>query len=209
MGYIYKITNKANDKSYIGQTSQHYADRWRNHTAPSVYNEFDYPLYRAMRKYGISGFSFEVLEECENENLNDREIFFIEKYNTYHEGYNSTLGGAGTRYLDKDRIDEIIEIYIQTKSQAETAKYFGYASHESIRKILNANGIKKLVTHKEAISKPIKWVEKNIVFKSITECSNFLVSSKISPNFHAAEVGINRVLKGYKKSYKKMVFVYV
>jgi group I intron endonuclease len=209
MGYIYKITNRVNQKVYIGQTTQHYTHRWSNHTSESVYKKDDYPLYRGFNKYGLDNFDFEVLEECRNDILDEREIFYIEKFDSYKNGYNATLGGAGTKYLTKERIDDIVEVYIKTKSQAETARYFGYASHESIRKILEANNIKKITTRKEAVSKRIKWIDKGIVFSSITECALFLVESKISPNFHAAEVGINRVLKGYKKHYKKMIFAYV
>jgi transposase len=47
----------------------------------------------AMRKYGRENFSFQILEECPEEQLAEREIYWIEKLNTYKEGYNETRGG--------------------------------------------------------------------------------------------------------------------
>ena len=49
-----------------------------------------------MRKYGIENFTFSVIEECSQEQLNEREIYWIEYYDTYKNGYNSTLGGYNT-----------------------------------------------------------------------------------------------------------------
>lgn len=48
----------------------------------------DTQLYRAMREFGIENFSFEVLEECQLTELNDREKFYIHKYDTLINGYN-------------------------------------------------------------------------------------------------------------------------
>jgi group I intron endonuclease len=62
---IYKITNKINGKCYIGQ-SQHIEKRWTDHkTASHNQNDkgYEYPLYRAFRKYGIDNFTFEIIQE--------------------------------------------------------------------------------------------------------------------------------------------------
>ena len=77
MGYIYKIVNKVNNKCYIGQTIRHYGQRWRNHRS-EAFNvnsaKYDYPLYRAIRKYGLENFDFIIIEECNNKILTEREI---------------------------------------------------------------------------------------------------------------------------------------
>lgn len=92
---IYKITNLLNGKSYIGQ-SKDIESRWRNHVWRYKYKERDHLfLYQAMRKYGIEHFSFEVLEECEEEALDDLEIKYIAKYQSFPNGYNMTAGGNG------------------------------------------------------------------------------------------------------------------
>lgn len=50
-------------------------------------------IYRAIRKYGLENFTFEVLEECPSELLNEREIYWINYFDSYYNGYNCTLGG--------------------------------------------------------------------------------------------------------------------
>ena len=101
---IYKITNMVNGKAYIGQ-AQNIEKRWNEHihyTKNKNSPAYTKPLYKAMRKYGVENFSFEILILCEEELLNLMEIYYIEKYNSYihaenSNGYNLTLGGEGTR----------------------------------------------------------------------------------------------------------------
>lgn len=102
MGYIYKITNIINGKVYIGQTIQSIESRWEQHKRSSTYK--NYALYYAMRKYGIDNFKIEMVEECDNKELNDKEIKWISFYNSYHDGYNMTLGGNGSSYYDYEVI---------------------------------------------------------------------------------------------------------
>ena len=59
----------------------------------STYSCYEYPLYRAFRKYGIENFEFSVLEECSSLELNEKEKYYIEKYNSLYDGYNQTVGG--------------------------------------------------------------------------------------------------------------------
>lgn len=49
----------------------------------------------AINKYGIENFTFEIIEECSEEQLNNRERYWIAYYDTYHNGYNRTVGGEG------------------------------------------------------------------------------------------------------------------
>ena len=90
---IYKITNLINQKCYIGQ-SRNIHQRWCAHrTRP--FNEqcedYNKTLYKAIRKYGLKNFSFEVLEECEIEQLNEKESYWINYFNSQKNGYNETL----------------------------------------------------------------------------------------------------------------------
>ena len=96
MAYIYKIINNINKKVYIGQTKRTIEIRWKQHL--QEYKIKDYILYKAMRKYGIENFTIEVIESCPEEELNEKEEFYIRKYNSYinfekSNGYNMTLGG--------------------------------------------------------------------------------------------------------------------
>lgn len=88
---IYKITNTINNKCYIGQ-SRDIKTRWAKHLS-SYKSSPEWKLYRAFKKYGIEAFKFEVIEQCQIEELNDKEVFWIEYYDSFNTGYNMTLGG--------------------------------------------------------------------------------------------------------------------
>lgn len=94
---IYKITNLLNENAYIG-LSVNIEKRWKDHTKRAFdpkSQEYNKTLYKAFRKYGLENFRFEVLEECQTEDLNEREKYWITYFNTYHGGYNETPGGDG------------------------------------------------------------------------------------------------------------------
>ena len=90
---IYKITNKTNKLCYIGQAKK-IRERWRDHMKCGL--GIDTPannkLYQAMYKEGIDNFTFEMLEECVAANLDEKEAFYINLYNSYDYGYNSNRG---------------------------------------------------------------------------------------------------------------------
>lgn len=95
-GVIYKITNLINNKSYIGQTTQEPKDRFYQHRKNSITEgskEYNYPLYRAFRKYGLDNFLFEVIATNINQDeLCDVEKNFILKFETCGKsGYNQTI----------------------------------------------------------------------------------------------------------------------
>lgn len=89
---IYKITNKINGKSYIGQ-SIHIEKRWKEHKSMQHYDDYKTTLYSAFRKYGIENFTFKVLVQCGKEDLDDLEKYYIKKYDTFKNGYNMNRGG--------------------------------------------------------------------------------------------------------------------
>lgn len=109
---IYKITNLINNKSYIGQ-SVDINKRWRSeiqNAFNSNTNSYDYPLSRAIRKYGLDNFSFEIIERCERKQLNEREKYWIAYYDTYYNGYNQTLGGDTVLHMCKLTPEQALEI---------------------------------------------------------------------------------------------------
>lgn len=103
---IYKITNLITGKVYIGQ-SVDILRRWRQHK----HSSFSYPLYEDFKKYGLDNFSFEVLEECQEDELNAKEKEYIQKYNSFTNGYNQTIGGSGIVAPVKLTEEDILEIY--------------------------------------------------------------------------------------------------
>lgn len=92
---IYKITNTLNGKCYIGQ-AVNIKNRWGDHIKMGL--GADTPsrnkIYPAMMKDGVENFTFEVLEECSGNQLNEREKFYIEFYDSVNYGYNVTRGGS-------------------------------------------------------------------------------------------------------------------
>lgn len=91
---VYKLTNLTNQKVYIGQAVD-IGERFKQHTKCGL--GIDTPsnmLYAAMIKDGVENFTFEVLEECERSQLNDREKYYIEFYRAQEHGYNMSRGGA-------------------------------------------------------------------------------------------------------------------
>lgn len=110
MGYIYCITNKVNNKKYVGLTVTTLANRFKEHRADSKRKRIKMPLYKAFEKYGLENFVIEQLEEADNEVLADREIYWIDKLNTYDSryGYNATRGGQGGRRLYNDETRKLV-----------------------------------------------------------------------------------------------------
>ena len=93
---IYKITNKINNKCYIG-LSKNIEARWKQHQTRYLDigdKEYDKALYRAFRKYEINNFIWEIIEECSEQSLSEKEIYWISYYDSFSNGYNETPGGA-------------------------------------------------------------------------------------------------------------------
>ena len=91
---IYKVTNRLNGMSYIGQTVRTMEARRRVHESC---RENTY-LQNAIREYGKENFEWTVVCECDDINeLNEKEIHYIREYNTLRpNGYNLTNGGEGS-----------------------------------------------------------------------------------------------------------------
>ena len=102
MGYIYLRKNKVNGKCYVGQTKD---IKTRNRQWKNLNWEYGGVIIeRARAKYGTDGFSFEILRECPNEEMDYWEKYYVKEYNSKKPyGYNSTDGGDSTY----ERTDEI------------------------------------------------------------------------------------------------------
>lgn len=94
-----------------------------------------------MNKYGIENFLCETIEEVSNDKLDEREKYWINYYDSYNNGYNSTLGGRATQLYNWD-IEDIIEKYYELKSARAVAKLIG-CNHNTIDNILNSNNIQR------------------------------------------------------------------
>lgn len=164
---IYKIENKINGKIYIGQ-SINIKIRWQQHEREANSNRRSAPLYNALRKYGIDNFTFEVLEECPQEMLNEREIFWIAHYksNDRDFGYNVLAGGQnGILYPN----EWFYELWDAGLTVGEIQKELG-VSHETVKTKLE--GYKDYNVHNSRSRGAIKAIKEG----------------KIKPGIHTQEI---------------------
>ena len=132
---IYKITNKINNKCYIGKSSN-IEERFKYHQEEYSFHtkNWNKTLYKAFRKYGIDNFTFEIIEEMTEEYYNkfsnNREQYWIAYYDSLENGYNETEGGDGgaiprglsqTKKLTDAEVENIRELYASCEICASDA----------------------------------------------------------------------------------------
>ena len=95
MFIVYLIENKITNKHYVGYTKHSLEKRWNQHCKKST-KQINTPFYNAIKKYGIDCWDKKVLLECSTaEEAKVKEIEMIQKFDSYKNGYNATLGGDG------------------------------------------------------------------------------------------------------------------
>lgn len=94
-GKIYKITNKENGLIYVGCTINSLKKRFGEHLTRCFTSEYKSKLYNSMKKYGQDTFTIELIEECDLSVIYETEKKYIESYDSYNNGLNSTFGGEG------------------------------------------------------------------------------------------------------------------
>lgn len=121
---VYKITNKTNNKVYIGITSKGLSARWKEHLYNAEHG-CPFKLHNAIRKYGKENFSIELIDFCNSwEELEEKEKYYISEYKSLQDefGYNMTEGGDGTigRYVTMETRDKIRQKAIGREVSEET-----------------------------------------------------------------------------------------
>lgn len=119
---IYKILNNVNGKMYIGQSINIKA-RWKDHI--NALNRGDSHcalLQRAWNKYGQDNFSFEILELCNEDMLDEVEVKYIEMYDTINNGYNIETGGNKNKQLSGKTKQLLREAHLGKPMSDETKR---------------------------------------------------------------------------------------
>ena len=212
MAYIYKITNLVNGKSYIGKTEKQNPQlRFDEHL--SNRNKYpERPLYRAMNKYGIANFTFEIIEQTLKPE--EREIFWIQYYDTYgHSGYNATIGGDGKSYFDYVKI---LEDYQISGNMSEVARLHG-CHVSTVKRILTSQNIVTNTSEevRVLIGKKVGRYNKITLelidtFDTQKEAARFLITNKFSnvssPSLLAAKISL--VCRGKRKTCAGFIWKY-
>ena len=112
MGIIYCFHCIPTGKKYIGMTEKTLKHRVNQHINNVKRNyKTCRKFYNSVRKYGIDSFIIGIIEECDHIVLKEKEKYYIEKFDTYKNGLNSTLGGEGVSGWkhNKETIEKIKE----------------------------------------------------------------------------------------------------
>lgn len=190
MGYIYCITNEINGKQYVGKTVYSVNKRWQEHCLDYLKDRNEKrPLYDAMNKYGINNFSIETLQEYDELDLTSWEIFWIDKLDTYKNGYNATLGGDGKILFD---YKQIIELYKQGKTMKEVSIEVGCCI-DTVSKVVNSYNIPKNKVFVGSCKQPkrIKMFNENNfqIFESCASAAHWLVDNKYAKTYNGGVRG--------------------
>ena len=121
MGLIYISTNKVNGKSYIGKTYDSLECRKSNHKWFALNNLYDVHFHRAIRKYGFDKFEWNIIEDNIDKNdLEEKEVYYVDKFDTFKNGYNMTIGGEKNYSLSEESKKKISDTHRGKKLSKET-----------------------------------------------------------------------------------------
>ena len=191
MSYIYVITNNVNGKQYVGKTNKPIEKRFKEHLSDSGRSICEKrPLYCAIKKYGKKNFSIDLLETCLSEEAAIREQYWIDKINTYHDGYNATYGGDGKLLYD---YQEIANKYLELQDQQATAKYF-QCNDSTVRiacKECNVNIKTSQQLNREKYGIKIYCRELDLIFISIHEAASYLLKNNYTNNKSISSISKN------------------
>ena len=208
---IYLVTNKINNKKYIGQTIRPLQERKQQHIS-SANNKSTYLLHRAIRKHGEENFTWEIVKECVSINeLNELEVFYIKEYETFGEkGYNLTNGGHGTSGWKhsketKHKIGEFTKIFFTGRKKTEEHKeklrtffigknYVERFGKEKAKEIINKKKLSYIEKFGEEKAKEIKTKLSNSNKSKLEEVKNKMsISHKKNLDINGKRTDLNEI----------------
>lgn len=199
-GVIYKATCTISGKSYIGQTVN-FENRKKQH----IWATDDYVFHKAIRKYGKENFNWEILEECEVNQLDEKEIYWIAYYDTYNNGYNMTEGGDNATALENWKKTHKDEVKVMATKNLEKAMESLYANKEKWMENL-AIARKKGI---DTVKRKVRCVELKLDFDSIADAERWSTSSENPNEKKSTHQGIGRVCRGERHTCGGYHWIYI
>jgi group I intron endonuclease len=200
MTNIYKITNTITGKAYIGATSKPVNARWKQHIHDSRKDRCKFrSLYQAIRKYGKDNFEVQLIEITDD--AETRERYWITFYDTFRNGYNDTLGGAGRSFVDEELV---ISTYKRVSSKIKTAELLKL-DKDTVHDILDKHSHEIRILKNVPNSKPVYQYtmdgERIEWFESSGEAARKIIKLGLSHgNSHSTGNRIRDVANGKMKS---------
>jgi group I intron endonuclease len=213
--FVYVITNIINNKKYVGLTTSTLSSRWSRHITAAYKRHNNSYIGRSIRKYGKENFLIEILETAASfDELKLLEQTYIQKLDTYNNGYNLTHGGDGTlgRRASNETRNKIKE---SLKTRVFTEEWL-IAIRASAKKRI---GIRHTIEHKSKISISLKGRKKNyscgrkaINVIQLSKSGEF-IKNHDSYVAAAAEIGsdastVRKCCLGIRKQVKNFVFIH-
>lgn len=140
---IYAYKKKSNNKIvYVGQT-KNLKKRHYQHIHEAINNpnnrEYNSILARGMRKYGVDAYELIVLEECAISELDEKEKYWIEYYDTFRHGYNCTKGGQGVSGAITHSDETIKKVASLLQNSSETMQTIADKTNTSVALVCMVN----------------------------------------------------------------------
>lgn len=194
LGIIYIITNKVNSRVYIGQTRKSLSERMRHHF--SKY-ETCTKLKKAIEQYGKDNFLYNVLELVSYSELNDKEAFYIEKYNSIENGYNIKKGNSKFKGRKIHSIKKLQEDIVSDYNAGMNTKDIADKYHIALTSVYNSlqRANVKMRYCKDAI-KPLR--AKIDITKLIEMKNQGLGTAYIASYFNVNKSSVKRMVNRHK-----------
>ncbi len=162
MAIVYKITNSVTNKCYIGYTSHSVTERWNQHVRRSSKYKTNVKFDNALRKYDMSNWTVEILEDgLSVKESKVKEQFYINLFDSYNNGYNSTLGGDGNNGIIMSEESN------KKRSEALKSKPKNYVRMHG--KTHSSDSKSKMSKSHLGMKKPwVKWSDEQILKRALT-----------------------------------------
>lgn len=211
MGIIYGYANPEGKILYVGQTVN-LKERNKKHLKYDPYCknnlEYNYPLSRGIRKHGEEYYSLVILEkDIEYNLLNDREIFYISKYNTFRNGYNQTPGGnipPMITYKDKIILEtiELLKTNLSYKDISEkTGLSFSHIDNINNGKRRKICGIKYPIRQNQIGTRGRKLTQEQVNEIADEIKKDVKSFDSIALEYNISQTTVSKINNGVKKSH--------